>query len=145
MPANFPLGVSDDDRIVFDLTSLIWERGTAPSSGAPTRVVFPIFDDSAAAPLLTYKATQGGGAVEITIEGENLTGITTVDVSRDVDAAGNTGTAPTVSGIVVTADTVVATLDCSSCTTGDYWGVNLSDASGNEYGAPSPLRITVGI
>ena len=33
MPANFPLGVANNDRIVFSLATLMWERGAGPTGG----------------------------------------------------------------------------------------------------------------
>jgi hypothetical protein len=140
MPANYPLGEADSDRVVFNLTTSMWERGV--STAAPTRLIFPVFDDSTAAPLLTYKAVQAAGAEIIFLQGENFTGITAVAIARDVKVGGNTGSAPVVSSILVTDARITVTLDCTLCTAEDYWGVRISDADGNLYGAPSPLRIS---
>lgn len=142
MPAPFPpLGVADDDRIVFNVVTSMWERGV--SGAVPGRVILPVFDDNtdAAAPGLTYKVLAGSAVEQITVQGESLTGIVTVDVSRDVNVAGNGGVAPTVDSIVVIDARIVVNLDCTACEALDFWGIILRDAAGNAYGAPSPIKV----
>jgi len=126
---------------------LAWKEHTPAGAGpgAPLRAVLPVFDQSGpfvGGPALSYKATLGGPAEVIVIKGENLTGITLVDPSHDVQVGGNGGAPPVVVGAPVVTDVdITVTLDCTLCGGGDIWGIILEDAAGNPYEAPSPLKI----
>jgi len=115
------------------------------TGGAPARAVFPVFNDvvDPGPPGLTYKAIAGDDLGSIIILGRNLTGIVSVDVSTDVNVAGNGGPSPVVGALIVTDTSITVPLDGSQGPTiaGDYWGIFLTDADGNVYGAPSPLKI----
>ena len=113
-----------------------------PETSLPTRAVLPVFDDvNGTAPDLAYKIEVDDVAASITILGEGLTGITGVDVMDDVNAAGNAGDPPVVGTLVVTDTSITVPLDATDTAADDFWGVVLSDAAGNEYRSPSPLKI----
>ena len=108
--------------------------------GAPVRAILPVFD-TVATPGLAYKSSVIDDADVIVIQGENLEGITEVDVSTDVNVSGNGGPSPTIVGVVVLDTSITVTLDGTASNTGDMWGIILRDGDGNVYGAPSPLTI----
>lgn len=111
--------------------------------GAPARAVLPVFDlvTDGAGPGLVYKVGAGDDLGSIVVRGENLTGITTVEVNRDVQVGGNSGPAPSVGLLIVTDTAITVPIDASAATANDLWGVILRDADGNVYAAPSPLKI----
>lgn len=104
------------------------------------RAILPVFDTSDA-PGLAYKCSLLDAASVIEILGENLEGITEVDVTTDVAVGGNSGPAPTLVGAVVLDTSILVTLDCMESDAGDLWGIILRDADGNVYRVPSPLTI----
>jgi hypothetical protein len=105
--------------------------------------VLPVFDlvTDGAGPGLVYKVGAGDDLGSIVVRGENLTGITTVEVNRDVQVGGNSGPAPSVGLLIVTDTAITVPIDASAATANDLWGVILRDADGNVYAAPSPLKI----
>ncbi len=112
--------------------------------GAPVRAILPVFDivTDPGPPGLAYKVAVGDDLGSIVILGENLTGITTVDVSTDVNVGGNGSPPPVVGPLTVTDTSILVPIDASgSLFAGDFWGIILRDAAGNVYGAPSPLNI----
>lgn len=115
----------------------------APGGGAPARAVLPVFDllTDGGGPALVYKVAAGDDLASIVILGENLTGITVVDVSTDVKVGGNTAAPPTVGPLVVADTSIVVPLNAALSDVDDYWGIILRDAAGNVYGAPSPIKI----
>ncbi len=120
---------------------------TIETGGAPARAVFPVFDTATnpGPPELSYKVAAGAAAASITILGRNLTGIVSVDVSQDVNVAGNGGTAPVVGAIVVADTSITVPLDASlGAAQDDFWGIFLTDGDGNVYTVPSPLQVVVG-
>lgn len=116
--------------------------GGGGGGGAPVRAILPVFDSSNA-PALAYQVSAIDAANVIVIRGENLTGITVVDVTTDVQVGGNGGAPPTIVGAPVVLDTsITVTLDAVGIVVvGDKWGIILRDAAGNVYGAPSPINI----
>lgn len=116
--------------------------GGGGGGGAPARAILPVFDTSTdgAGPGLSYKVGGGDDLGQIIILGENLLGITVVDVSTDVQVGGNVGPAPIVGALVVADTSIIVPLDASLSPPFDLWGIILRDAAGNVYGAPSPLK-----
>lgn len=144
MPGNFPLGEDDDDRIVFNTATQIWERGTG-GGGAANVAIFPNFDSvlDPNDPHLVYMAVQGDDLASFIILGRNLGDITTVSF-EDVKVGGNTGAAPSINSLTVAATSIIVRIDAGAATTNDYWGVLCTDSDGNVYASPSPLRIVAG-
>ena len=144
MPANYPLGEADNDLIVFNTATQIWERGTG-GGGAANVAIFPNFDSvlDPNDPHLVYMAVQGDNAASFIILGRNLGDIATVSF-EDVKVGANTGAAPTVNSLTVAATSIIVRINAVGTTTNDYWGVLCTDGDGNVYAAPSPLRIVGG-
>jgi len=117
--------------------------GGSGGGGAPVRAILPVLDTTGDPPILAYQVSPISDANLMVIRGENLTGITVVDVTTDVNVGGNGGAAPTlVGGLVVLDTSITLTLDGAGGSGGDKWGVILRDADGNVYGAPSPISLT---
>jgi len=114
------------------------------TGGAPARAIFPVFDDLLdpfPTPGLAYKV-EAATQVDQTfiIRGVNLDGIVSVDVSEDVNVAGNGAPAPLIQSVVFGPTSIAVTIDTSQGNNGSIWGVLLTDANGNQYAAPSPLK-----
>jgi len=111
--------------------------------GAPARAILPVFDTvtDGSGPGLAYKVFAGDDLGSIVILGENLTGITGVDVSTDVRVGGSSGPPPIVGALTVADTSIIVPLDASLSDFPAMWGIILRDAAGNVYGAPSPLKI----
>ena len=122
-----------------------WKNHSEGGGGAPARAILPVYDilTDGSGPALAYKITNQAGQ-SIVIRGKGLTGITTVDVSRDVQVGGNAGPPPGIDSIVVLDAAITINLDGTGTENGDEWGIILTDGAGNVYGAPSPLKVSVG-
>lgn len=121
-----------------------WKHHTPDAGGgAPARAILPVFDINTdpAGPGLVYKVAAGDDLGSITIRGENLTGITVVDVSTDVQVGGNAGPPPIVGALIVADTSIVVPIDATASFANDFWGIILRDGAGNVYGAPSPLKL----
>ena len=120
-------------------------KKAAPSAGL-VRSIYPAYDvgTDADPPDITYKIL-AAVSQSITILGNNLTGIVSVIVSRDVNDSGNAGSAPVIGTVLFSPTSILVPLDGSSSTAGDFWGVTLVDSDGNEFAAPSPIQIVDGV
>lgn len=117
-----------------------WKHHTA--DGAPARAILPVFDTEGAGPALAYQVIAGDDSAQIIIRGENLTGITEVDVSTDVNVPGpNPGDPPIVGALTVTDTSIIVPLNAEESDFQALWGIILRDGDGNVYGAPSPIHI----
>jgi len=116
-----------------------WKHHTA--DGAPARAILPVFDSDGAGPGLSYQVSAGDDSAFIIIRGENLTGITEVDVSTDVYVQGSAGDPPLVGALVVADTFITVPLNALASDFPARWGIILRDGDGNVYGAPSPINI----
>ena len=118
------------------------------TGSAPARAIFPVYDtavDPFPTPNLAYKVEAQTQVVQtFIIRGVNLDGIVGVDVSEDVNVAGNGSPAPIIQSIVFGPTSITVDLDTSQGNDGSMWGVLLTDADGNQYAAPSPIKEWVG-
>lgn len=127
-------------------TTRAWkDHAPVAAGGAPARAILPVFDvfTDGAGPGLAYKITNQPGQ-SIIVRGKGLTGIVSADVSTDVQVGGNAGPPPGIDSIVVLDAAITINLDGTGTANGDEWGIILTDGAGNVYGAPSPLKVSVG-
>jgi len=133
---------ADQESVCLKSDGANWRAVCAGSGGgAPARAILPVFDTSGSGPGLAYQVFAGDDLASIIILGENLTGITVVDVSTDVQVGGSAGPAPIVGALVVADTSIIVPLDATLSGFPARWGIILRDADGNVYGAPSPINI----
>ncbi len=123
----FPLGVSTDDRIVFNVVTQMWERGVAGGGGCP-----PVWIETEGATVVITSIT-ASTVIPVTVA--NIDSNATFEILIDPLQDSPSGTL-TINGTVITPQAgqvvplVNVDFDSSSAVNGDKFLLQATNASG---------------